>query len=258
MDPVTDRPLIIGHRGAPARAPENTLASFRTAVADGADALECDVHLSADGHAVIMHDETIDRTAAPESPLRTGAISDLTRAQLDTVLLEDGERIPSLQQYLEVATTAGERPVGAVVEVKAPTAARATALALREHFGAEPAPLADGAAPAAVISFRPEALRTVRETAPEIPIGLLVAGIDEAVLELLSELRAERVSIWIESLEDDDAERAAGASGASLHVWTVNSPEHLERALAARVASITTDDPGWAARERDRRTLPVG
>src|SRR5699024_4718547 len=96
------RPGIVGHRGASAHAPENTLAAFRRGLEDGAQLLECDVHLSADGEVVVMHDETIDRTAAADSPLRTGAIGELTRAQLDAVLLADGERAPAPAEPLEL------------------------------------------------------------------------------------------------------------------------------------------------------------
>ena len=119
------RPGIVGHRGASAHAPENTLAAFRRALEDGAQLLECDVHLSADGQVVVMHDETVDRTAAPDSPLRTGAISDLTRAQLDAVLLADGERVPSLAELLEMTTA----PL--FIEVKVASAAKAVAELLR-------------------------------------------------------------------------------------------------------------------------------
>src|SRR5699024_2605220 len=97
------RPGIVGHRGASAQAPENTLAAFRRAIEDGAQLLECDVHLSADGRVVAMHDETVDRTAQADPPLRTDAISDLTRTQLDTVLLANGERVPALADLLEMS-----------------------------------------------------------------------------------------------------------------------------------------------------------
>src|SRR5690625_3933104 len=76
------RPAVVGHRGAALVSPENTLASFRRALDDGAQLLECDVHLSADGELVVMHDQTIDRTAEASSPLRSGAIAELTRAEL--------------------------------------------------------------------------------------------------------------------------------------------------------------------------------
>src|SRR5215213_901611 len=71
------RPLIVGHRGAMGYAPENTLASFERAVALGVDAVECDVHLSADGVPVVIHDHTLDRTTDGH-----GLVADHTLAQL--------------------------------------------------------------------------------------------------------------------------------------------------------------------------------
>src|SRR5690625_7743936 len=68
------RPAVVGHRGAALVSPENTLASFRRALDDGAQLLECDVHLSADGELVVMHDQTIDRKAEASSELRSGAL----------------------------------------------------------------------------------------------------------------------------------------------------------------------------------------
>src|SRR5512140_1438453 len=62
-------PLVVGHRGAPARAPENTAASFRAALDAGAGAIELDVGLSKDGHAVVLHDATLDRTTSGRGPL---------------------------------------------------------------------------------------------------------------------------------------------------------------------------------------------
>ena len=106
------RPAIVGHRGASVHAPENTLAAFRRAIEDGAQLLECDVHLSADGHVVVMHDRTIDRTAAADSPLRSGAIGELTRAELDRVLLGEGERVPSLEELLAMTRPAVHRGQG--------------------------------------------------------------------------------------------------------------------------------------------------
>ncbi|UEJ81449.1 hypothetical protein Bra3105_11405 [Brachybacterium halotolerans subsp. kimchii] len=83
-------PLIVGHRGAKDVLPENTLISFRRAIADGADVLECDVHLSADGRLVVMHDARIDRTVSEDSPRRSGAIAELTAADLADVRVGGG------------------------------------------------------------------------------------------------------------------------------------------------------------------------
>src|SRR5699024_2585332 len=127
------RSLVVGHRGAPDHVPENTLASFRRALADGAQLLECDVRLSADGHVVLMHDETIDRTAEASSPLRSGAVAELTRAQLDRVELPSGEHVPSLEELLELTT------VPVFIEVKAAAAADAVAAMLRRLPASAPA-----------------------------------------------------------------------------------------------------------------------
>ncbi|MGO2585664.1 MAG: glycerophosphodiester phosphodiesterase, partial [Brachybacterium tyrofermentans] len=150
--PSLQRPAIVGHRGASAHAPENTLAAFRRGIEDGAQVLECDVHLSADGHVVVMHDETIDRTAAPDSPRRTGAIGDLTRAELDTVLLADGEKVPSLEELLAMTT------VPIFIEVKVAAAAKAVAELLRAL------PVGSPAAASTVISFHPDALSEIRRS----------------------------------------------------------------------------------------------
>ena len=71
------RPIIFAHRGASAHAPENTLAAFELALAQGADAIELDVKLSADGHVVVIHDATVDRTTD-----RQGRVKDISLAEL--------------------------------------------------------------------------------------------------------------------------------------------------------------------------------
>ena len=90
------RRLVIGHRGASAEAPENTLESFRLALAQGADALELDVRLSRDGIPVVIHDPTLDRTTD-----RTGVVAALTVEELQRANA-GGARIPTLRQVLEV------------------------------------------------------------------------------------------------------------------------------------------------------------
>ncbi|WP_245822974.1 glycerophosphodiester phosphodiesterase [Brachybacterium avium] len=169
------RPAIVGHRGASAHAPENTLSAFRRALEDGAQLLECDVHLSADGEVVVMHDETIDRTAAADSPLRSGAIGDLTRAELDTVLLEGGERIPSLAELLEMTTA----PV--FIEVKVAAAAKAVAELLQGLPAGTPA------ADSTVISFHVDALAEIRR-ATDTPVSYLVEQVDEQAIATAREL----------------------------------------------------------------------
>ena len=234
------RPLVVGHRGAPAHSPENTVAAFQRALDDGAQLLECDVHLSADGHVVVMHDETIDRTAEASSPLRSGAIADLTRADLDRVLLPDGQHVPSLAELLEMTT------VPVFIEVKAAAAADAVA----ELLGALPA--AAPAAASTVISFHPEALATIRRDAPQIPVSYLVREIDDQALATAAELGAAAIGPAIRGLSLAAAD-AAHTAGLRLNPWTINRLEQLEVALACGADTITTDDPAWVRRELDVR-----
>ena len=94
--------LVIAHRGDSSHAPENTLASFDSAVTAGADWVELDVHLSRDGEAIVIHDESVDRTSSGH-----GKIADLTRAQIQALDAGSwfsprfaGERIPTLGEVL--------------------------------------------------------------------------------------------------------------------------------------------------------------
>lgn len=103
--------LIGGHRGNPAEYPENTLASFRSALDLGLDFIECDVHLSRDGHLVVIHDETVDRTTDG-----SGAVAEMTCAELRRLDAGRGERIPLLSEVIDLC---GDRAILAV-EIKQP------------------------------------------------------------------------------------------------------------------------------------------
>lgn len=236
MNHQSPAPLVVGHRGAPAHAPENTLAAFRRAIEDGAQLLECDVHLSADGEVVVMHDETIDRTAAPDSPLRSGAIGDLTRAELDAVRLEAGERIPSLAELLEEAT------VPLFIEVKVAGAGEAVAALLAQLPADSPARTST------VISFHAEALEAIRRGSPGTPVSYLVGQITEERIRTALALGAAGIGPAIDGLSLAAA-RAVHEAGLRLNPWTVNTPQQLAVALASGADTITTDDPAWVLGE---------
>lgn len=110
--PIPSRPLVIAHRGDSAHAPENTLAAFQAAIDAGADRLEMDVQLSADGHPVVIHDTTVDRTTNG-----SGRVADLTLAQLQALDAGNGEQIPAFADVLSLAVAA---QVGVMPEAKSP------------------------------------------------------------------------------------------------------------------------------------------
>src|SRR5437867_7569994 len=102
------RPIIFAHRGASAYAPENTLAAFELALAQNADAIELDVKLSADGHAIVIHDPTVDRTTAHHGRVRDLSLAELSALDAGSFFSEKfhGERIPTLEEVFE---TMGKR-----------------------------------------------------------------------------------------------------------------------------------------------------
>ena len=242
LAPSTTRPRIVGHRGAATHAPENTLASFRRAIADGAQLLECDVHLSADGHVVVLHDETVDRTAQPDSPRRRGAVAELTRAELEDVLVGGGESVPSLEELLEITT------VPVFIEVKAAAAAEAVAAQLAALPEDSPAKASS------VITFHPEAIAPIRRLSPSTPISYLVTRVDEDALRTAAELGAVGIGPWIGGLSLAAA-TAVREAGLALNPWTINRADELAVALACGADTITTDDPAWVAAELDARGL---
>ena len=165
------RPFLIAHRGASLRAAENTLAAFELALAAGAQVLECDVQLSRDGVAVVMHDAKVDRTTDGR-----GAVRDLDWQSirgLDAGYAKRfgdefrGQRVPRLEELLDLAR--GRAAV--FVEIKPE--------ALADRDGRIEASVVEAARSTAmmdavgVLSFAPRALQRVRELAPAFPRGLV-------------------------------------------------------------------------------------
>ena len=242
-------PLIVGHRGAADIAPENTLKAFRRALVDGADMLECDVHLSADGHDVIIHDATIDRTAQDGSPLRTGSVAELTRAQLNQVLVGDGEHIPTLGEVLEAAQRGDGTRAPVLVEIKAVPAAELAVTILSRYF--DPEVWQEEAPPARIISFHAEALRIARATAPRIPRGFLTRELDDQALEDAAGAEAHTLSVRMSELREGDAQRIR-ERGMVPNTWAVRTEREIRAAVDLGVPWMGSDDPAWTRRVIDR------
>ena len=253
---TTSSPVLVGHRGAAALDPENTLRSFRRGVAEGAALLECDVHLSADGQDVIIHDATLDRTAQADSPLRTGAVADLTRAQLDRVLVGEDEHIPTLAQVLEAAVREDGTRVPLLVEIKAPAAAERVLEILGGTFGGgDAAAWSDPAhAPACVLSFHEEPLRLAQRVAPWIPRMRTTTATSPEWWDSCRALKVAHAGVRIADARQADVEHAAEL-GVALNLWTARTEEELERALELGCDTLTVDDPVWAKALMARHAL---
>ncbi len=181
-------PWIIAHRGASDYEPENTLRAFHRAIELGADIIELDVHLSADGHVVVIHDEDVSHTTDGE-----GRVSDLTLDDLRRLDAGKGEPIPTLQEVIDLAR--GQCRL--YIELKAPATPRPVAGLLRANrFEAQ----------AIIGSFQTPLIRQSRALAPGIPTSLLVGpGVEDPAADALT-AGAAYVHLCWEHRSDNPAE----------------------------------------------------
>ena len=229
LDP-TARP-IVAHRGASGEAPENTLLAFERGLASGADALEFDVRLSADGIPVVIHDPTLDRTTNA-----SGAVSQRSARELERLDAGSGQGIPSVEQVLESFPHAP-----AIIEVKETQAASPLAKMIRRH-AAEDRVL--------VGSFLHEALGCFEG----FGISRCASKRESARFWLWSRLRIARgrsgfkaLSVPVRHRGIHVANRAlvqtAARIGIPVHAWTVDDPAEARRLRTIGIAGIITDWP---------------
>ena len=228
--------LGIAHRGASGRAPENTHAAFAAALELGAEAIELDCQLSADGELVVIHDETLERTTDG-----AGAVGDRTAAELAALDAGAwfapqfaGERIPRLA---DVLAQVRDR-VTLNVEIKS----------ARDLGVIEPKLAALVAAERAgewvvFSSFHSEAVRTMRGVAPWARLGVLCDEDPRARgLALANEVNAE-VLIPGRRWVDPRIVEEAHVRGLDVWVWTVNEPGEMRRLIALGVDALFSDYP---------------
>lgn len=274
------RPQVVAHRGASDTEPEHTLAAYLQALEEGADALECDIRITADGHLVCVHDRRVNRTSDGN-----GLVSTLELAQLegldwgswkrlseanggqesevpDVVERSDRSHLLTLRNLFGVVKDCG-RPVQLAVETKHPTrygglVERKLVELLHEFGWAEPTP--DKPSPVRMMSFSPLAVRRMHQLAPLVPLVYLteyripIAMIESSVppgaaigphVELLREYPR-----YFERLQ---------ARGRELHVWTADTREQVKLCLAAGVAVIITNKPAEVRRQlNDLPALAAG
>jgi glycerophosphoryl diester phosphodiesterase len=252
---------VIAHRGASADAPEHTLAAYQRAVDAGADALECDVRLTADGHLVCVHDRRVDRTSDGR-----GVVSTLELAQLDELdfgLWHDGmdgtaypqlaarRRVLTLEQLLELVADAG-RLVELAVETKHPTRyaglVERRLVELLDRFGWAH-PRLGSETPVRVMSFSWLSLRRMRALAPSVPTVYLL---ERVPLRLRDGSLPAGVGIAGPSIEVVRAHpryvSRLKAHGHQVHVWTVDDDADVGLCLDLGVDAIITNRPAAVLR----------
>lgn len=236
-------PLIIAHRGASHDAPENTLAAARLGWEQGADALECDVHLARDGKLMAIHDADTRRTTGHRH-----IISDTTSAVLQALDAGAwkapafaGEGIPTLDRLL-AAVPAGRR---IFIEVKSGPAAVPELVRCLARSTLQPAQVA-------AISFDPEVARAAKKSLARCEVCLVAERGKADPLPALDAAIATCCEAELDGLDldarwpvDETVARRVRDAGLKLYVWTVDDPATARRLIAAGVDGITTNRPGW-------------
>lgn len=223
--PPLQLPRVIGHRGAMAYAPENTLESFREARRRGATWVEIDVKLTADGVPIVMHDASLARTMGIDR-----LVAETPRAALP-------EAVPTLEQAIACFRELG---LGCNVEIKpcegreAETARVAVETLRRVWPTALPAPL--------LSSFKDASLKAAQERAPEFARALLVSELGDDWQARAEAVGAAGMNVGRSKLT------AAGAvaikrAGYVLSVWTVNDPDEARAIVGMGADCIITDAP---------------
>ena len=240
--------LVVAHRGASVQAPENTLEAFRLGVAAGADAIELDVHLTADGELAVIHDPSLGRTTDRTSTVATASMADIRTADAgwafpgptgDYPFRGKGLTVPTLSEVL--AWLPGG--VALAIEIKPSAAADAVVETLAQSA-------VRTAGQVTVMSFDEATVDRVRQLAPDVPTGLLLVPGDsfERGMKWVVEHGHAAVFPFDPDLGEDPLANITLARSLNARVgcYVVNEPERMQHLAAAGLWGFVTDVPDVA------------
>ena len=236
--------MNIAHRGASGEFPENTLAAFAAAIEAGAQMCELDVQLSADGVAMVIHDDTVDRTTDGKGAVSSMSLAELRRLDAGCKFgaAFAGARIPTLDEVLNLAK--GRCALN--VELKGAGVESEVCRLVRAHHA-----FAD----TIVSSFDWDSLAAARKLEPALRLGVLADRRADAALQAAAHLRAASVNPRYDLVTAAMVKRAHDA-GLKVLVWTIDKPARMRRMIAMGVDGIMTDYPArLAALLKAARTL---
>jgi len=252
--PVPTSPLVagkrvqfVGHRGAAGLAPENTLGAFAKGIEAGVDAIECDVHLSADGALIVMHDPNVSRTTdgiGDVPSLTLAELKKLNAAAKFTGGWPTKEPVPTLAEVLALA----QGKVDVQIEIKVPALGGYPGI---ERKVAEAVAAADMVEHVLVICFNLDTLRTIHAADPRLRTGYLVSESTVPAqwlvsrLAMLDALKESGVGFLGSSAAflSPELVQAAHERGLTVGVWTIDTAGDMRRFAAMGVDAITTNRP---------------
>jgi glycerophosphoryl diester phosphodiesterase len=225
--------LAIAHRGASSYAPENTLAAFDLALDMGARHLELDVELTTDGHVVVIHDDTLDRTTDGSGPVTEWTLAELRGLDAGRWFAPAfaGEKIPTYEQVLE--RYRGRAHLHTEIKGRAPELSRRTVELIRRLGMTNDV---------TITSFQRARLVDVRALAPELPAGWLVSEVTDATLEAARRLGLAQVCPRAPSVTRELVARLH-AAGFAVRAWGVATEELMRQVVDAGADGMTVNFP---------------
>lgn len=251
------RPQVVAHRGASREKAEHTLGAYVAALDAGAEGVECDVRLTADGHLVCVHDRDLRRTASYRGTVSTMALAELSEldfaswknpwADLDDELPARDEALDKVLTLRKLLETVADyhRRVEVAIETKHPTRygglVEKRVVEMLHDFGWDKA-----GTPARVMSFSYTALQRVERLAPEVPLVMLVEHAHQWPM-----LRRVIGPHWIVGPGIDELREhpkfgpRIARSGHDIHVWTINTSDDLKFCVDLGVKAVISDRPAY-------------
>jgi len=218
------RPLISGHRGSPFKAPENTVSSVKKAIAEGADAVEIDVHKTKDNQIVVIHDDKVDRTTNGK-----GYIKDFTLSELKKLKINNNEKIPLLQEIINI--TKGKAKL--IIEIKVKNIEKDVVKLVENNNLVNNIYL---------ISFHHKIVKNIKKINKKIKTGVLFVGNPINVSELAKNAEADALFIGYEHV-DKDLVKDVHKNNLKVFVWNIDTIEDLKEILSLNIDGIGTNKP---------------
>lgn len=236
---IVSLPRIMGHRGAAASAPENTLIGIRKAAAYGASWVEFDVKLTADGIPVLMHDDSLKRTTGQDVPASELSLAEMKRLDAGGWFAPEfaDETVPTLEETLALLHALG---MSANIEIKpspgedVDTVTRTIAALERSWPASAPAPL--------MSSFSRKSLEALQKQAPDLPRGYLVEELPEDWAATAEALGCATIHHYAKVVTAAQVAETK-AAGYGLAAYTVNDPEQARQLIDWGIDCLITDAP---------------
>jgi len=221
--------IKIAHRGAKAYEPENTLAAFAKAIELQSDAIEFDVHLSADGEVIVIHDETVDRITDG-----SGFVKNLSLSELKKMRIGGKHEIPTLAETFDFVN----QKCLINVELKAFETAEPVVKLIEYYVTQKNWKYSQFL----ISSFDWTALQKVRDLHPEIPLGVLTETDLELAMGFAEFVKAETIHPYFHLLTAENTLKMQ-QRGFKVYTWTVNEPEDIKKIKSFKANGIISDFP---------------